>query len=256
MAKRSRDIPANINTKAVLEGINGDINTVSGVLEKAGDHDWFRVELIAGKTYDFYLSFLNKGSATVGDATLTLRNATGDVVTSNNNGGVGTNSIVHFPAPANGTYFLDIGELGNNNAGSYNLFMISNSVSTAPDHQLTEFADTYTSLADERIIGGAGDDTITLGAADVALGEQGNDTITGNSQLNVISGGLGKDEIDGGAEQDYLFGDAGNDTVRGGADTDFVYGGGGNDLLEGNDGTDYLRGGAGKDRMSGGARIR
>jgi hypothetical protein len=253
MAKRSRDIPANINTKVVLEGFPDDIGTVSGVLEKAGDRDWFKVELQAGKTYDFYLSFLNKGSATVGDARLILRNATGVPVVDDNDGGVGTNSIVHFTAPANATYFLDVGEFGDNKAGSYSLFMISDAVSTAPDHRLTKLADTYTGVANERIIAGAGDDIITLGAADIALGEQGNDTIAGNSQLNIISGGLGNDDIDGGAENDYLFGDAGNDTVRGGADTDFVYGGGGNDLLEGNDGTDILSGGAGKDRMFGGA---
>lgn len=253
MAKKPKDkIPANINTKAVLLPENQNLASVTGQLETAGDRDWFKVDLIAGRTYSFYLSFLNKGSTTEGDGNLILWSGDGLVGEQvNDNGGVNKNSILQFAPVSSGTYFLDVGSAAK--AGSYGLFVISSVLSTAPDHLLTELPDTHTSVADERIVGGTGDDIITMGAADVALGEQGNDTITGNSQSNIISGGLGNDDIDGGGEFDFLYGDAGNDIVRGGAGDDQVFGGIGNDILEGNDGLDSLFGGAGKDRMSGGA---
>jgi Ca2+-binding RTX toxin-like protein len=227
------------------------LGTFSGQLETPGDHDWIRVELDAGFTYEFYLCFLNTGSATLGDSTISLRNAAGIELDSNDDGGVALNSFVSFPVIADGTYFIDIGESANNNTGSYSLF-VSKSFSTT-NKQLTSSNDDYTGLANERILGGAGADKIDIGAGVIALGEQGNDIITGSTSGDFISGGLGDDTIDGGNGFDDLFGDAGNDVIFGGTGGDDLRGGAGNDILGGGADDDFLWGGPGKDFLTGGA---
>jgi Ca2+-binding RTX toxin-like protein len=245
------DIPANTSTKAVLEGANSNLGTFSGELETPGDHDWLKLDLEAGTTYEFYLCFLNTGSATLGDSTISLRNAAGAELDSDDDGGVGLNSFLSFAVTTTGTYFIDIGENANNNTGSYSLF-VSKSFSTT-NTQLTPSNDDYTGLANERIIGGAGADKIDIGAGIIALGEQGNDIITGNASTNFISGGLGDDTLDGGDGFDHLFGDAGNDVISGGNGGDELRGGAGNDILVGGADDDVLFGGAGKDFLTGGA---
>src|SRR3990172_9296969 len=166
------DIPANTSTKAVL-----DFLTFSGRLDFNGDHDWVAITLGPG-THHFYLSFLETGSLTAGDSTLTLRDGFGTFVTSNDDDGVGFNSILTFAGPALPTlYFLDIGESGNNATGTYSIFSTN---LPATEHQLTDGADTYTGAPGERILGGKGIDAITLGDAWDALGEQGDDAIFGN----------------------------------------------------------------------------
>jgi uncharacterized secreted protein with C-terminal beta-propeller domain len=107
-------------------------------------------------------------------------------------------------------------------------------------------------VATIRIIGGVGDDTITISIPGntriktVLDGGAGNDTITG---------GDGNDTIRGGAGNDTLVGGRGNDTLRGGTGADSLAGGHGNDSLQGEAGVDTLRGGAGKNVLDGGAGI-
>ena len=113
------DISADITTKAVLEGGYTNFGSFSGQLEKPGDHDWIKVTLEAGKTYGFFASFLNTDSFTTGDSTLSLRDATGAELKFMDDGGVGFNSYLSYNITISGTYFIDIGELNNNNSGNY-----------------------------------------------------------------------------------------------------------------------------------------
>ncbi len=138
--------------------------------------------------------------------------------------------------------------------------------------------------ADERLVGGAGDDVINgMGGQDTLRGEGGDDLITGGNgpdridggdgqdtliggtgdtdKRDVIFGGAGDDLIDGGYGNDELNGGAGNDTIMGGFGGDTVIGNGGDDhlsggalgdILYGNDGDDFINGGFGYDRMNGG----
>jgi Ca2+-binding RTX toxin-like protein len=244
------DIPANITTKAVLEGFDASAASFSGRLETPGDHDWIRIELSATLTYNFYLSFLVTGSVTIGDSILTLRDATGAPVLTNDDGGVGSNSLLSFTPSVSGTYFLDIGEFGGGHSGDYNLSARGGS---SPNTQLTDGNDIYTGAAGETILGGKGADAITIGGGENAFGEQGNDLLIGTATGNHISGGLGDDTIDGGGDGDVLFGDAGNDVIFGGDGTDFIRGGPGNDILNGQNELDSLSGGTGKDFLTGGA---
>jgi Ca2+-binding RTX toxin-like protein len=90
------------------------------------------------------------------------------------------------------------------------------------------------------------------------------DTLIGDLNANVLSGGGGADYIDGGdgvdtingdAGADILVGGAGDDTINGLADNDFISGGSGVDTIAGGDGDDYLDGGADNDTITGGIGI-
>ena len=112
--------------------------------------------------------------------------------------------MLTFPVITGGTYFIDVGENTNIFTGAYSLFVAQSFGTTSKF--LNVGNDDYAGLANERIVGGQGADTINIGAGQDALGEQGNDIITGNASTNFISGGLGEDTIDGGNGDDFLFG--------------------------------------------------
>ncbi|MDI1229008.1 MAG: hypothetical protein PSY14_15105 [bacterium] len=94
------------------------------------------------------------------------------------------------------------------------------------------------------------------------IGNALDNTINGNTGINIIYGRGGEDTIFGNAgndvlhgegETDTIFGDAGNDTIFGGDGDDFtVEGGAGNDILNGGNGNDGLVGGTGTDTFIGG----
>ena len=127
------------------------------------------------------------------------------------------------------------------------------------------------------IDGGVGNDTINASAALFAdlrfalNGGDGQDTITGSPQGDIVSGGDGDDSvlagggedtvdgdagadfIDGGAGDDSLVGGTDDDTISGGLGDDSVDGGQDSDVLSGDDGADTLIGGLGDDNLNGNA---
>jgi Ca2+-binding RTX toxin-like protein len=241
------DVAASTKTTATLEGFGAGLGSYSGELEFAGDHDWIKVELTSGQAYQFFLCFQNTGDI-YGDAFLTLRDADGQVVDAIDNGGVGTNSLLPIAVSQTGTYYLDISESGDDETGSYTLVAMTSDSGIL----LNSVEDIYTGgPANPRIVAGAGADTIDIGGAVDALGDQGNDILLGNAAVNKIFGALGEDFIDGRAGTDFLFGDAGNDTIDGGDDDDTMVGGPGNDTVFGGAGNDVILGGAGRDLLRG-----
>ncbi|MGY0024921.1 calcium-binding protein [Streptomyces sp. YJ-C3] len=120
------------------------------------------------------------------------------------------------------------------------------------------------------VLGGAGDDDITVGAAAVVLGGDGADTVhaagggavvqggagddalTADGDASSVHGDAGDDVIHGGAADQNLSGDDGDDLIHGGTGNDFLYGGKGADVLYGNSGDDTLYGNSGNDRLYGG----
>lgn len=102
---------------------------------------------------------------------------------------------------------------------------------------------------------GTGEDIIFEGtpADETVIGGGGNDTLTGGEGDDTIDGGSGSDTLEGGDGDDNLFGGSGNDAIEGGAGNDNLFGGTGNDNITAGDGDDILDGGSGPDRMSGGA---
>ncbi len=61
------------------------------------------------------------------------------------------------------------------------------------------------------------------------VGSEGDDALTGNSNINKLIGGAGDDTLDGGGLNDALVGGAGNDELIGGEGDDFIDGGEGTD---------------------------
>ena len=149
--------------------------------------------------------------------------------------------------------------------------------------------DTYSGI--ERLIGGAGDDTLLAGdgavnfdggagadtvslankttgvSANLAAGTFSSgdritnvenvvgsgfaDTLVGDANDNDLNGGNGRDELTGGAGDDTLRGGGGGDTLTGGAGNDVMAGGVGNDTLLAGSGDDRLFGGNGRDFLAG-----
>ena len=88
----------------------------------------------------------------------------------------------------------------------------------------------------------AGEGTDTLSEIENVTTGDGNDTIGGNADANVLITGAGNDVAQG---------LGGNDAVRGGSGNDSLSGGSGNDTLDGGSGFDVLNGGTGIDPMTG-----
>ena len=106
---------------------------------------------------------------------------------------------------------------------------------------------------DDTLSGGAGEDDLYGGAgSDFLDGEGGSDYLSGQEGNDALLGGEGEDELIGGPGKDSLFGESGRDTLRGGLDPDLLDGGEGDDLLIGGDGNDTVSGGDGIDALFGG----
>ncbi len=96
-----------------------------------------------------------------------------------------------------------------------------------------------------------------LGSLSISgIGNALDNTINGNTGVNVIYGRGGQDTIHGNAGNDVLYGDGDTDTIYGDAGNDTIFGGDGDDFtIEGNAGNDILYGGNGDDGLVGGAGI-
>jgi len=94
--------------------------TVNGSIEVNGDHDFYAVNLVAGQTYIFRTAPTSTATNTT-DTTLTLRNAAGTQLLTNDDAGEFAFSGVRFTATASGTYYLDVGGYNNASTGAYNL---------------------------------------------------------------------------------------------------------------------------------------
>ena len=105
------DYAGNITTSTTLS-IGA---TRFGEIETIGDHDWFIVNLVAGRSYEF-----RANSSGLGDPILSLRNASGSQLAYNDDNGTSSNSMIAYTAITTGIYYLDVaGYL--NNTGSYSL---------------------------------------------------------------------------------------------------------------------------------------
>jgi subtilisin family serine protease len=106
------DFSANSRTTgklAIGSLANGNINT-------NGDHDWFKISLNAGQTYDFRVD-----AGTLGDPFLTLHGADGSLITSNDNALRSSNALIRFTAQKTNTYYLDVSASQEAFTGTYTL---------------------------------------------------------------------------------------------------------------------------------------
>ena len=219
------------------------------------------------------------GNVTTFDTTLSVY--TGSTLTgltlhaSDDDGGVGTRSLVTAPVQGGTTYRIKVDGFGAAN-GLFNLHLENGPAPTCSGAPATIVrgvsADTVTGTpGDDVIITGAGDDTITaLGGNDRICAGADVDTVSFASSANGVkvdltagtATGEGSDtlvEVEnlyGSEKKDRLVGDAqpnrilaagGNDRANGFGGDDRVYGGGGNDLLLGREDNDLIKGGPGVD---------
>jgi serralysin len=92
--------------------------TAQGQISSNGDHDWYRVNLVAGQTYTF--SMVGTGTNNVQDTYLRLYDATGlTAVTFDDDTLEGNNSQITYTAVISGSYYLDAGSYDNVGAGQY-----------------------------------------------------------------------------------------------------------------------------------------
>jgi Ca2+-binding RTX toxin-like protein len=92
-------------------------------------------------------------------------------------------------------------------------------------------------------INGSGDSELILGneGEDILGGFAGNDSVFGGKGRDALSGAEGNDCLSGGLDADLLTGEAGDD---------ILFGGRGDDILDGTDGDNTMVGGLGRDLLS------
>ncbi len=98
--------------------------SATGNIESATDSDWFRVDLEAGKTYQFDLEGAHNGRGTLPDPYLFVYDGFGTGQAQNNdvdNSLGNLNSRGVFAPTATGTYYLEASEANSANTGTYTL---------------------------------------------------------------------------------------------------------------------------------------
>lgn len=107
------DYPATTATTGVVS--IGE--SATGSIEFGGDQDWFKVSLVAGQTYQFRLNSTSVSG--LDDPFLTLYSSSGRILTSNDDGGGGRNSLITYTASENGTYYLGARAFSSSGTGNY-----------------------------------------------------------------------------------------------------------------------------------------
>lgn len=125
------DIADNTSSTTVLN-IGGSISTN---LNANVDKDFFQVNLVAGQTYVFTMT--RAGSAPALDTFLEIRTAGGALLKENDDGGIGTNSVLMYRATETGTHFLSAGSWNSASSGAYTV--TAQAIETGPS-TVTTFA--------------------------------------------------------------------------------------------------------------------
>lgn len=139
---------------------------------------------------------------------------------------------------------------GDNLLGSNNADLI-----TLSPGDLTDFPGGLATLDGNDTITGSSDSELIMAnrGPDHISGGAGNDTLMGGKDDDTIDGNIGNDIVRGDSDQDIVRGGDGADTMYGGKGNDELFGEQGNDVLFGDRDHDTLTGGAGEDTLTGGA---
>ena len=103
---------------------NNIFETVQGTIGSDGDHDWYEIELVAGQTYTIAAIGTFDGESRLDDPYLRLRDADGNQLTYDDDGGPGTHSNITFTATTSGTYYIDVGSFADQGTGQYGLSVV------------------------------------------------------------------------------------------------------------------------------------
>ncbi|MEQ1952670.1 M10 family metallopeptidase C-terminal domain-containing protein [Mesorhizobium yinganensis] len=114
------DAAAGRNTAYTL-GIG---QTAQGYLTRSGgvtEHDWYKVDLVAGQTYTFALAATGVTNGSLEDPYLRLRNGNGALLLEDDDSGPDQFSSIIYKATTTGTYYLDAGPFDDDSAGQYGI---------------------------------------------------------------------------------------------------------------------------------------
>lgn len=91
--------------------------TARGEISIKGDHDFYKVSLVAGQTYTF--AEIGTGVNGLKDPFLAIVNSSGKVVASNDDGGPGSSALLTYTPTASGAYYINAGAYNNLSTGQY-----------------------------------------------------------------------------------------------------------------------------------------
>ena len=98
-----------------------------GRIETNGDQDWFAISLTAGQVYTFHLDAASSGG--LSDPYLSLYNSSGNLLTSDDDGGGSGNALISYTATTSGTYYLGARAYS---SGTGDYVVSANTVTTTP----------------------------------------------------------------------------------------------------------------------------
>lgn len=109
------------NTSTTAELLIGEIE--SNTITTAGDADWFKVTLVAGRSYSFTVASSGGPGIGLPDPDMTIYDSLGNPLTSQNNY---TDQVItlSFRATTSGTYYIGVGD-GGTDIGNYALSWVA-----------------------------------------------------------------------------------------------------------------------------------
>lgn len=108
-------IPGNTSTTATI-AVGG---SVTDQLNFVGDTDWFAITLTAGEAVQIALN--GTGSSPVDDTLVRIRDANGNILAENDDGGPGFFSSLRFTADTTGTFYIEVDSYESSYTGEYTL---------------------------------------------------------------------------------------------------------------------------------------
>src|SRR5262249_11844057 len=95
--------------------------SATGGLQFKGDHDWFKVQLVAGHTYAIDERGEASGGGTLHDPYVRLHDANGTEIAHNDDFGTGYDAHLVFQVAQSGTYYIDAGSYADYYTGTYTI---------------------------------------------------------------------------------------------------------------------------------------
>jgi hypothetical protein len=104
-------------------------SSITGNVNYARDHDWIRVQLTAGVQYTIDEQGQSVGAGTLSDPLMALRSGTGQLITSDDDSGGGSNARIVYTPTATGAYYIDAGAFDDEGTGTYRVSISGGPVS-------------------------------------------------------------------------------------------------------------------------------
>lgn len=105
------------NSAEGAEALQPNSEGRSSILATDGDADWFAIDLVEGRPYRF--NVIGTEPSTLADPVITIYDAQGQQVATDDDGGTGTNAYLTFVSPTGGSYFASVSSFGDTGTGNY-----------------------------------------------------------------------------------------------------------------------------------------